>query len=145
LLALAVAGGLIAIAFSLAKKPLHAIVAAALLVAGLLAFMNLEILPSADSSISARDAARDSLRLNPSGQNIMAFGLTRDWKYGMDYYFGRELPEWTPGTPLPEWILTNGGNAAGFERLGNQFHLVSRVGEPHAVLIHVSPSVDQSR
>ena len=34
----------------------------------------------------------------------------------MDYYFGRDLPEWTPGAPLPEWLLTTGGNAASFQR-----------------------------
>ncbi len=143
LLVLAGAGGLIAIAFTLLKKPMHAFATVALVMAALLIFMNVEILPSADSRISARNAARDSLRLNPSGQNVMVFGLTRDLNYGMDYYFGRELPEWTPGTPLPEWLLTNAGHAAGFARLGNQFQEVSRVGEPYAVLVHVSTPTDK--
>ncbi len=143
LLALAMAGGLIAVIFSLAKKPMSACAAVALLIAGLLVFMNLEILPSADSRVSARNAAQDSLRLNPSGQSVMVLGLTRDWNYGMDYYFGRELPEWSPGTPLPEWLLTNERDAAGFGRLGNQFHEIGRAGEPYAVLIHISPPTDK--
>jgi hypothetical protein len=137
LLALTVVGGLIVVAFSLAKKPMSALAATALLIAGLLVLMNVEILPSADSRISARSAAQDALRLNPSRRNIMVFGLSRDWMYGMDYYFGRELPEWTPGTPLPEWVVTTSGNSAIFERLANQIQVVSRVGEPLAVLIHI--------
>ena len=140
LLVVAGAGGLIAIVFTVLKKPIHAFVTVALLMAALLASMNVEILPFADSRISARKATRDTLRLNPSGRNIMVFGLSRDWNYGLDYYFGRELPEWTPGTPLPEWLFTKEGNAAEFERLGNQVREASRVGEPFAVLIHVPPT-----
>jgi hypothetical protein len=107
--------------------------------------MNIGVLPAADSRISARMAARDALRLNPSARNIMVFGLTRDWNYGMDYYFARELPEWMPGTPLPEWLLTTAQQAAELARPGNQFQEVSRVGEPYAVLVHILPSSDQSR
>ena len=81
LLVLAGAGGVIVIVFSSLKKPMHAFVTMALLMAALLMFMNVEILPSADSRISARNAARDSIRLNPSGQNVMVFGLTRDLNY----------------------------------------------------------------
>ena len=135
-------GGLVTVGFSLLKKPMHAFASLALVMAALLAFVNVGILPSADSRISARNVARDSLRLNPSGRNVMVFGLTRNWNYGMNYYFGRELPEWTPGTPLPEWLLTNGGNAAGLVRPGNQIQEVSRVAEPYAVLLHVSPPTD---
>jgi 4-amino-4-deoxy-L-arabinose transferase-like glycosyltransferase len=145
LLALAVAGGLITIIFSLAKKPVFAITATALLIAGLLAFMNVAILPLADSRLSARNAARDTLRLNPSGQNVMVFGLTRDWNYGMDYYFGRELTEWTPGMPMPEWLLADAGDAAAFTRLGIQFQEVSLIGEPYAVLIHILPLSEESQ
>jgi len=135
LLALAAAGGLITVGLSIANKPMNAFAASALVMASLLTYMNVGILPKADSRISARNTARDSLRLNPSSQNVMVFGLTRDWMYGMEYYFGRELPEWAPGAPLPEWLLTNEGSAAEFERLGSQVHEASRVGEPLAVLL----------
>jgi 4-amino-4-deoxy-L-arabinose transferase-like glycosyltransferase len=145
LLAIAGVGGLIAITVAMLRKTMHAFATVALVMATLLAFMNVKILPSADSRISPRNAARDSLRLNPSGRNVMVFGLTRDWNYGMDYYFGRELLEWTPGTPLPEWLLTTAGKAAGLETPGSQFHEVSQVGEPYAVLVQISPLIDSSR
>jgi hypothetical protein len=112
----------------------------------LLAIMNIGILPSADSRISSRMAAREVLFLNPECRNMMVFGLTRDWNYGMDYYCGKELAEWTPGTPLPEWLLTSAKQATEIGRLGNQFQEVSRIGEPFAVFLHISPTAaDTSR
>jgi hypothetical protein len=143
LLIIAGVGGLIAIGFSLANKPSCAIIAVAILISMLLTFMNIRILPAADSRISPRNMARDCFRINPSGENVAVFGLTRDWQYGMNYYFGRELPEWKPGTPMPQWLLTNKGNADGFVRAGDQFqqiHQASRAGEPFAVLLHVTPA-----
>ena len=143
LLIIAGVGGLIAIGCSLANKPSCAIIAVAILISMLLTFMNIRILPAADSRISPRNMARDCFRINPSGENVAVFGLTRDWQYGMNYYFGRELPEWKPGTPMPQWLLTNKGNADGFVRAGDQFqqiHQASRAGEPFAVLLHVTPA-----
>jgi 4-amino-4-deoxy-L-arabinose transferase-like glycosyltransferase len=148
LLIIAGVGGLIAIGFSLANKPSCAIIAVAIVVSLLLAFMNIRILPAADSRISSRSIARDCFRIIPSGENVAVFGLTRDWQYGMNYYFGRELPEWKPGTPMPEWLLTTKGNADGFVRAGVQFqqvHQASRAGEPFAVLLHVTPAENGSQ
>jgi 4-amino-4-deoxy-L-arabinose transferase-like glycosyltransferase len=145
LLVLAGGGGLIAIGYSFAKRPMHAFITVALLMAVLLAFMNVEILPAADSRISTRAAASEVFRLDPSGENVAVYGLTRDWGYGMDYYFGRELPEWTPGTPLPEWVLTNEENAIALMHTGNHIYQVSNVGEPGAVLLHVTPAGEKSR
>jgi hypothetical protein len=140
LLIVAGIGGLTTVGLCLRKQARLGIALIPLLVALLLAIVNLEILPSADSRLSARAAAQDALRLNPSGRNILVFGLSRDWNYGMDYYFGYELPEWTSGATLPEWVVTTKGNAAIPERFANQFKVVSQVGEPFAVVIHVTPA-----
>ena len=140
LLIVAGIGGLTTVGLCLRKQARLGIALIPLLVALLLAIVNLEILPSADSRLSARAAAQDALRLNPSGRNIFVFGLSRDWNYGMDYYFGYELPEWTSGAPLPEWVVTTKGNAGIPERFANQFKVVSQVGEPFAVLIHLIPA-----
>jgi 4-amino-4-deoxy-L-arabinose transferase-like glycosyltransferase len=146
LLVLAALGGLAVISFLISKQPRHAFVTVALVMALLLAIMNIGILPSADSRISSRMAAREVLFLNPECRNMMVFGLTRDWNYGMDYYCGKELAEWTPGTPLPEWLLTSAKQATEIGRLGNQFQEVSRIGEPFAVFLHISPTAaDTSR
>jgi hypothetical protein len=115
-----------------------------LLVASILLFLNFGVLPAADARISARAAALDALRLDPSGQNISFGGLKRDWHYGLNYYFGRELPEWTSGAPLPEWLFTPEKNAAELERMGNGVREASRVGAPFAVLLHISPGVQNA-
>jgi len=140
LLVLAGLGGLIAVGLSVGDKPVRAFVSLALLVAALVVILDIEILPAANPRVSARRAANDSLRLNPSGNSVEVYELARDWQYGMNYYFGRELPEWVPGTPLPEWLLTNERAAVELRRLGDQIHQVSRAGAPYAVLIHVSPA-----
>jgi hypothetical protein len=110
-----------------------------LLIVAILVFINAGILPFADSRISARAAALESFRLNPSSQHVAVSELKRDWHYGLNYYFGRDLPEWTPGEPLPEWLFTNEKNAIELRRFGDRIHEVSRVGAPSVVLIHVSP------
>jgi hypothetical protein len=140
---LAGVGGLITIGFSWAKPPTRAITAAALLTAALLAFMNLKILPAVDRQISARTIARDCFRFNPSCKNVSFFGLSRESRYGLDYYFGRKVPEWTPGTPPPEWLLTTSGIARGL--IGDRFNQVSSSGEPFVVLLKNTPPADLSK
>jgi 4-amino-4-deoxy-L-arabinose transferase-like glycosyltransferase len=139
LLVLAGIGGLIAVVFSLRKRPADGLTAIVLLIVAILGFMNIGILPFADSRISARASALEGFRLNPSSQDVAVSELKRDWHYGLNYYFGRDLPEWAPGTPLPEWLFTNEKNAIELRRFGDRIHEVSRVGAPFVVLIHVSP------
>ena len=139
LLVLIGVGGLIAAGLSVRKRPGAAFAMLALLVACILVFLNFGILPAADARISARAAALEALRLAPAGQNIAFSGLKRDWHYGLNYYFGRELPEWTPGAPLPEWLLISEKNVAELGRLGDRVREVSRAGAPSIVLLHVSP------
>jgi 4-amino-4-deoxy-L-arabinose transferase-like glycosyltransferase len=134
-------GGLIAAAFSLRNRPSAAFTTLVLLVAAILAFLNFGVLPAVDAHISARRAALDALRQNPDGQNIAFSELKRDWHYGVNYYFDRELPEWTPGAPLPEWLFTSEKKAIELERQRNGIHEVSRVGAPFIVLLHVSPEI----
>jgi len=144
LLILAGVGGLIAVGLSLRKRPRAALTTVVLLVVALLVFLNTAVLPAADSRISARAAAQDALRLLPPARDIAVLKLKRDWNYGLDYYFDRDLPEWTPGQPLPEWLFTNQRNAIELEHSGNRFREVSRVGAPFAVLLHVSPEAPES-
>ena len=125
-------------------KTLHGFALIPILVAVLLATMNFAILPSADSFLSTRSASRECFQLDPSGQNVMVFGLPRDLNYGVDYYFGRELAEWLPSAPLPEWLFTNKEEAVLFERRGGQFHVENWVGEPRILLVHVLPPLRKS-
>lgn len=134
-------GGLIAVGFSVRNRPSASFTTLVLLVAAILVFLNFGLLPAADARISARRAALDALRQDPAGQNIAFSDLKRDWHYGVNYYFDRELPEWTPGASLPEWLFTSERNAIELERQRDGIHEVSRVAAPFVVLLHVSPEI----
>ncbi len=141
LLLIAIIGGVIVAVMGFWKRPAAALTTAALLVVLILSYLNVSVLPAADSCISARATAHDAFRLIPSAPDIAVSELKRDWNYGLNYYFGRELPEWTPGRPLPEWLFTSEPNAIALRRLGDRIHEVSRVGAPFVVLLHISPEV----
>jgi 4-amino-4-deoxy-L-arabinose transferase-like glycosyltransferase len=138
LLLFAVLGGCIAVGFSLWKRPIAAFVSLVLLMTALLAFMNLEVLPIADSRLSARKVAQEFLVRNSASKDV-AVSLPRDWRYGLNYYLGRELPEWVPLTPHPEWLFMNDRTAQELENSGIETEEISRVSAPFAVLLRVTP------
>jgi 4-amino-4-deoxy-L-arabinose transferase-like glycosyltransferase len=77
----------------------------ALFVAAGVAIANFAVLPNLDGQISSRTLATTLARKGVSPENLSIHELPRTWKYGLDYYFNRELPEWAPGQSDPEWIL----------------------------------------
>jgi len=66
---------------------------------------NFAVLPFLDTLISSRHSARQLLEAGASGDNLAVHDLPRAWKYGLNFYFNRDLPEWTPGDGDPEWIV----------------------------------------
>jgi 4-amino-4-deoxy-L-arabinose transferase-like glycosyltransferase len=66
---------------------------------------NFAVLPHLDKEISSRHLAEELLRAGASSDNVALYGVRRSWKYGLDFYFNRDLPEWVPGKSEPEWIL----------------------------------------
>ena len=145
LLILSGAGGLLTIMFGISKKPVPALITLPMFMATLVAVVVVGILPPADAGISARNLARESFLLNPSGDNVGVFGLTRDWNYGLNYYYGRELPEWTIGTPLPEWLFTSQIEANKLLQPGDLIRGISNTDSHRVVLLHVSASGVKSR
>jgi len=67
---------------------------------------NLSILPSLDPYISARSHAH-FMRNDRHPDRILTYHLERSWNYGLAFYMGRELPEWSPADPEPALVLTN--------------------------------------
>jgi hypothetical protein len=61
------------------------------------------------------------LRQDLRPERIFTYNLPRAFNYGLAFYFGRELPEWSPTDPEPALALTT---AAGFEQIRNlkRFH-----------------------
>lgn len=104
LIAAAILGGIIVLLGS--KRRIAAALAVnALIIAGLLQTANWVVLPRLDSSFTSRATARAFLAgvipANAAPDKIPAGGLAtyrldRAWKFGLEYYLGYPLTEWTP-------------------------------------------------
>ena len=140
LVGLAIAGGVIAMLFSAMKRPGQAFAAVVLVVAVLVAYMIVDILPFANPTLSARNLARESFVQNPSGNNVAVYAIPREWSYGLNYYFGRELPEWKGAGPPPEWLFTSKLNGIKLLHPGDQIYGMTGRAAAGAVLLHLQPS-----
>jgi 4-amino-4-deoxy-L-arabinose transferase-like glycosyltransferase len=87
------------------KLPTAALVGVVLLVASSVLMANAVVLPRLDSRISTRPLARKMKEADPSLSHVATYRLSRNWEYGLNFYFNQQLPEWTRGAGEPEWIL----------------------------------------
>jgi 4-amino-4-deoxy-L-arabinose transferase-like glycosyltransferase len=114
--ALAVASALIIKALRLLDRR-GALLLSALLVAVLVEIAGARILPELDPYISARPHAQ--LLLNDRRpERIFTYRLNRSWNYGLAFYLGRELPEWSPKDPQAALVLTNPKGLQEIRKLG---------------------------
>jgi 4-amino-4-deoxy-L-arabinose transferase-like glycosyltransferase len=97
--------GIVIVMLAFKSLPGEALLAVALFVTAGVEIANFVLLPGLDDQISARQIAGKILKTDPSGGNVALYGLPSAWKYGVDFYLNRDLPEWTPGSGDPEWIL----------------------------------------
>ncbi|MBZ5645289.1 MAG: glycosyltransferase family 39 protein [Acidobacteriia bacterium] len=87
------------------KQPTAALLGVVLLIALCVLAANVVVLPRLDSRISARPLARKMKEADPTLSHIATYDLSRNWTYGLNFYFNQQLPEWTRGSGEPEWIL----------------------------------------
>jgi len=78
---------------------------------------NLRILPILDRVHSARSYA-ESVRYDRRPDRIFTWNLNRNWDYGLAFYFGRELPQWSPADNEPALVLTTREGLHEMEKLG---------------------------
>lgn len=104
-------------AIALSRKHVAAAVAASLFVTFLVAASTDQLLPILDPRISPRAVARAAAEHRGDGADIATYKLPRAWNYGLNFYFGKEIPEWTlqPGYP---WVITNDAGYKELRRLG---------------------------
>ncbi len=102
----AVVGLLIVVLAFAARNPLRSAVLSAVWMGVLVAAVSWFFLPRVSRYLSARDAARRVSRSLPLGGKLETYRLSRDWVYGLDFYLGRELTEWSPSVTHPAWICT---------------------------------------
>lgn len=129
---ISVVGGVAMLYFVLRGGPSF-VAASFFLVVLLLEVANLGILPALDPYISARwHAQLMSNDLHPD--RIFTYRLQRSWNYGLNFYFARELPEWSPADPNPALILTG---PAGLESIRQLHRLNSTLDEPYKGILYV--------
>ena len=100
----AVAGGLAIAVLGLMRSRSFVVVALVLVVV-LTEVAGTRILPALDPFLSARPHA-ELLRRDLHPDRIFTFDLPRSWDYGLAFYLGRELPEWSPTNPDAALVLT---------------------------------------
>jgi 4-amino-4-deoxy-L-arabinose transferase-like glycosyltransferase len=106
LLVAAIIGGLACASFALAGRLRSAFMMTGVLMAVLLVGVNTTIIPKIDPFLSPRTAARVTPPEALGGPNLAIFDVNRSWEYGLDFYLGRALPEWTPAMAAPSWVWT---------------------------------------
>ena len=105
--------GAVAIALLALRRHTAFVAVSCLLVTALVGLAGIGILPRLDPFISARWHSQ-LLQNDRHPDRIFIYRLPRAWSYGLAFYLGRELPEWSPSDPLPALVLTT---PAGFKEI----------------------------
>jgi hypothetical protein len=101
--------------------PRAALVLSFVTVIALVEFAGLRVLPALDPYISGR-SHEAFLRHDLRQDRLFTYHLPRSWDYGLAFYFGRELPEWSPADPEPALVLTNPQGFTEIVKLGRFHH-----------------------
>ena len=124
----------LAAAFVGSRGQLQAAVAvSALGVALTLWQLNALLLPRLDPLISTRAVAQDAADLADGGP-VHAYGLHRAWHYGLEYYLGRQIPEWNGQDPAGSVVMTTGRGMLAMQRHGASLRVLRQVSDD-AVLV----------
>jgi len=112
----AIAGGVVIAVLALLRR--RSFVVVSLLLAALLTeIAGMRILPALDPLLSARPHA-ELLRRDLHPDRIFTFNLPRSWDYGLAFYLGRELPEWSPDNQEAALVLTTPAGLEEMKKLG---------------------------
>ena len=121
---------------------LHAAVAiSALGVALTLWQLNAVLLPRIDPQISTRVVARDATAL-AAGGTIHAYGLHRAWHYGLEYYIGRPVAEWTDAAPKGSVVVTTTQGMRQIQLAGAGVVVLRRLSSD-TILLRTDPNGDR--
>jgi len=137
-LILAIAAGLAIAALALRPQMKGALPAAATLVAALVLWINLALLPRLDPFLSARATSETLQALDPSLQmHLAVYRAPRQFTYGVEYYLNRALPEWTPSVEQPVLVFTNSEGAEEILASGAEVHFYKGTQMPGVLLLQV--------
>lgn len=148
-LAAAAAGGAIIAALGSARRIAAALLTNAALIACLLMAANWFVVPRIDPSVSSRATARAFLAAESAGGvtnaekipagSLGSYQLDRPWQYGLEYYLGHPIPEWTPESGGSFWLFTNDPGCRDIRRRGMECIPVQQTA-PAAWLVRIQPA-----
>jgi 4-amino-4-deoxy-L-arabinose transferase-like glycosyltransferase len=147
-LAVAAAGGAIIAVLGSARKIPAAFLVNASLIACLLIAANWLIVPRIDPLVSSRATAKAFLSAETGGGNsgekipagsLGAYHLDRAWQFGLEYYLGHPIPEWTPEAGGSFWLFTDEAGCRDIRRRGMECTPVQETA-PKAWLVRIQPA-----
>ena len=115
---IAIVGG-IAVAVLVVMRRNAFVLVSILLAVTLTEISGSQILPALDPLLSARPHA-ELLRRDLHPDRIFTLDLPRSWDYGLAFYLGRQLPEWSPTNPDAALVLTTPAGLQKMQKL-NRF------------------------
>jgi 4-amino-4-deoxy-L-arabinose transferase-like glycosyltransferase len=104
ILVLGSAGGIVCALLAVLRWERAATAGLAMLIAALGVVASVTVLPRLDPYFSARQAARFSSEEVPPSGRLSILGTDRSLQFGLEYYLGHSVPEWTEAEPKPAWV-----------------------------------------
>lgn len=129
---IAIAGGIAIAAISAAWGRTSAVLSLVLVIL-LLEGASLYVLPSLDPYISARWHGQ-FLHNDAYPDRIFTYRLQRSWNYGLAFYLGRKLPEWSPDHRESALVLTTPEGLREMQKLGR---VSGTLDEPYKGILYV--------
>jgi 4-amino-4-deoxy-L-arabinose transferase-like glycosyltransferase len=138
----AVLGGIVVGALTAARRLRIGLFAAVLTTLLLVAEVE-RFLPDVDAGISARNAALTVKRVWPefSAENAATWQMNRSYVYQLNYYSGKEIRDWKPGDPRPEWLFVRKGKQQEAASIG--FRCVNSIVLPAVIPCRDAGSLDR--
>jgi 4-amino-4-deoxy-L-arabinose transferase-like glycosyltransferase len=91
------------------------------------------VLPALDPFISARFHG-ELLRNHRYPSRVFTFHLTRSWQYGLNFYLGREVAEWSPSDADAALVLTT---PQGLDEIRKMARVQGALDEPYQGILYV--------
>jgi 4-amino-4-deoxy-L-arabinose transferase-like glycosyltransferase len=116
--------GMAMVALAVLSRPRMAVALSALWMGLLVAGVSVKVLPRLDPFLSARGMREAVLYVGPPHTPVEQYELQRDWAYGLNYYFGHELPEWSTADARTALVYTNWKGLAAIEKSSSVIDVV---------------------
>jgi 4-amino-4-deoxy-L-arabinose transferase-like glycosyltransferase len=116
LLAVAVTTAILSIVFGFKRNVKSFVFTSAFAAAIAVEIAGLTLLPALDPSVSSRDRAT-WITESPQTQ-FYTFHLQRSWNYGLAFYAGHPIDEWSPENPAAASLLTTSQGLIELKKLG---------------------------